>query len=199
MCEMYSDPIFYLQHFWKIIWHNSPLFIICLGSLSLSVYTSSCRMRFRIKLWSQYGCIITLYRTEMLFGNTREAHTVAVQAPSYLCLFDQKNERTFLIQVLFSCWHPDQHWTAHLFPSDPVSWTCAWGLTLPTSSVSQGWVRSPKHRGSQTQVHVPGPASENKGHTKLLHSAAFPLLSLKAFRPKFILPLPPPGSTSYLP
>lgn len=45
----------------------------------------------------------------------------------------------------FSCWHPDQHWAAHLFPSDPVSWTCIWGLTLLThTSVTR---MSPKNTG----------------------------------------------------
>lgn len=141
----YYDTIFYLQHSWKIIWHSSPMFIICLGSFSLSSYTSSCRMGFRIKFWSQCGCVITLHRREMLFENTREALAGQASYPDWSFWSEKPAERAFLMQVL-------------LFPSDPIPWT--WHTSGTRMSL-------PNAGGTFLLLH--------EGHTKPFHPAAFSL------------------------
>lgn len=58
ICVIYHHIIFYLKQFCNSIWHNSPIFIICLGSLTLFLIHITLHNQFQnqilTSIWAYY-------------------------------------------------------------------------------------------------------------------------------------------------
>lgn len=181
-CVIYYNIIACLKHFWNTIWHNSPVFIICPGSLSLFSHTSSGIMSLRIKIWPQHGYIIRLCRTEMLSENKKDRliqSVSIVQDPSYPMPFNQKNKITFsdAFQLLIP-WQTCEQGVYCLQIPYFVKWTCIKGMTLQMHTFDMRM--NPQYTWHlKLNVRVPDSTSGNKDCVKLFHSPLFYLLLLK--------------------